>query len=145
MFWQTAVQIKIWRGRVKGGGRKGIEIQQQIHRGKKKKGKSRNNLPEELSMVYFKAKKLHCGLDDVYSSQAKEKCLAGLHLEHPALRAGIGDAQPCTRACWSGLTFSSGAVPVAALYRCTGLWSLAVWHGIKFCGFNALKSLHLQV
>lgn len=67
---------------MKGGEEKVLKYNSKFTGGKKK---GRNNfLSEELSMVYFKAKKLCCGLYDIYSSQAKEKCLTGLHLEAPS-------------------------------------------------------------
>lgn len=83
MIWQTAVQTKIWRRRVKGGEEKVSKYNVKFTGGKKKRGRN-NFLSEELGMVYFKAKKLHWGLHDVYSSQAQGKCLTGLQLEAPS-------------------------------------------------------------
>lgn len=68
-IWQTAVQTKIWRGRLKGGEEKVLQSNGNFTGGKKKGRK--NLLSEELSMVCFKVKKLRCGRYDVYSSQAK--------------------------------------------------------------------------
>lgn len=84
VIWQTAVQTKIWRGRVKGGEEKVLKCNGKFTGGGKKKEAGNNFLSEELSMFYFKAKKLHCGLYNVYSSQTKEKGLTGLHLEVPS-------------------------------------------------------------
>lgn len=52
-------------------------------------------------MFYFKAKKLHCGLYGVYSSQQKKNACQGYIWKHPAgwmllENTGNWGAEPCT-------------------------------------------------
>lgn len=162
VIWQTAVQTKVWRVRVKGregnvlkysGKFKGVKAKPKPKQQTKKKARN-IFLSEELSMVYFKTKKLCSGLYDVYSFQAKEKCLTGHMWKPPALWAlfeSTGNKDPRSYTCgsWSVLMCSSGAIPVArraTLYRWLSLkfGSLFFWYGTKIGGFNALKSLYPQ-
>lgn len=82
-------------------------------------------MSEELSMVYFKAKKLRCGLYDVYSSQAKEKCLTGLHLEASS-----------TECCWKAWGMGCSALHTHLLK-----WFAIQW----WCDSSCYRSYSVQV
>lgn len=58
-------------------------------------------MSEELSMFYFKAKKLHCGLSVIYSSQQKKNACQGYIWKHLAPwvlleNTGNRGSEPCT-------------------------------------------------
>lgn len=154
VIWQTAVQTKIWRGRLKGGEEKVLKHNSKFTGGKKKKAEIISCL---RSSAWFILRLRNCAVDFTMFTALKQKRNAwqGYIWKHPApwvLLESVGNRvlslahAPAEVVCH---LFSGGAIPVATgagLYRWLSLTfgSLSFWHSTKMHSCNALKSFYLQ-